>query len=79
MMSLLTPTRSEVDNAKTSLFFVKETWKLRLFLLAGFGANTYSFVWDSWVQQYLLEFAFSLYYFFAFYRRLGFALLWLLS
>jgi hypothetical protein len=57
------------------IVFAQETQNLRLFLLVGFGADAYSFVWDFWVQWYLLEFAFSLYGLFAFYRRLGFILL----
>jgi hypothetical protein len=39
--------------------------------VASFGADAYSFVWDSWVQWYLLEFTFGLYDLLAFYQRLG--------
>jgi hypothetical protein len=49
-----------------------------LVLLIGFGADAYSFVWDSWVQRYLLELTFGLYDLLAFCRRLIFVLLWLL-
>jgi hypothetical protein len=57
----------------------KETQKLRLVLLVGFGVDAYSFGRDSWVQRYLLELAFSLYDLSAFCQRLSFVLLWLHS